>query len=60
LEYKAKASYASLDDTKNFNFYGSASKHLWLLAGLKIKIKNVPKDIKEHLIEVKNTTKGGK
>jgi|TARA_R100000458_G_C8134844_1_gene148391 hypothetical protein len=60
LKYKAKASYKGLDDTENFNAHGSASKHLWLLEGLEVEIKNVPKNIKEHLTEVKNTTKGGK
>jgi|TARA_B100000073_G_C23694773_1_gene557898 hypothetical protein len=60
LKYKAKASYKCLDDTENFNAHGSASKHLWLLEGLEVEIKNVPKNIKEHLTEVKNTTKGGK
>ena len=29
-KYKAKASYKDLDDTKNFNAFGSASKHLLL------------------------------
>ena len=60
MKYKAKASYKGLDDTKNFNAFGSASKHLWLRAGLEVEIKNVPKKLKEHLTEVKNTNKGGK
>ena len=60
MKYKAKASYAGLDDTKNFNAFGSASKHLWLMAGLEVEIKIVPKKLKEHLTEVKNTNKGGK
>ena len=59
-KYKAKASYKELDDTKNFNAFGSASKHLWLMEGLEVEIKSVPKDLKEHLIETKNTSKGGK
>ena len=29
-KYKAKSSYYELDDTKNYNAFGSASKHLWL------------------------------
>ena len=60
MKYKAKASYAGLDDTKNFNAFSSASKHLWLMAGLEVEIKIVPKELKEHLSEIKNTNKGGK
>ena len=59
-KYKAKASYKDLDDTKNYNAFGSGSKHLWLKAGLSIEAKNVPKSLKQHLTEIKNTNKGGK
>ena len=59
MKYKAKASYSELDDTKNFNSFGSSSKHLWLLEGLEVEIKIVPNELKEHLTEIKNT-KGGK
>ena len=59
-KYKAKASYKDLDDTKNYNAFGSASKHLWLKSGLEVEIKTVPKDLKEHLIELNMTSKGGK
>ena len=59
-KYKAKASYKELNNTKNFHAFGSASKHLWLMEGLEVEIKSVPKDLKEHLIETKNTSKGGK
>ena len=59
-KYKAKASYKELDDTKNFNSFGSGSKHLWLKAGLEIEAKDVPKSLKEHLTEIKDTNKGGK
>lgn len=59
MKYKAKASYLELDDTKNFNSFGSSSKHLWLLEGLEVEIKIVPNELKEHLTEIKNT-KGGK
>ena len=59
MKYKAKASYLELDDTKNFNSFGSSSKHLWLLEGLEIEIKVVPDALKEHLTEIKNTNKGG-
>ena len=59
-KYKAKTSYKDLDDTKNFNAFGSASKHLWLKAGLEVEIKIVPKKLKEHLTEIKNKKEGGK
>ncbi len=59
-KYKAKASYKDLDDTKNYNAFGSASKHLWLMEGLEVEVKIVPNELKEHLIEIKNTSKGGK
>ena len=60
MKYKAKASYLELDDTKNFNSLLSASTHLKLKAGLEIEWNNdIPKDLKEHLTEIKNT-KGGK
>ena len=59
-KYKAKASYKELNNTKNFHAFGSASKHLWLMAGLGVEIKSVPKDLKEHLTEIKVTNKGGK
>ena len=59
-KYKAKASYKELDDTKNYNDFGSGSKHLWLKAGLEIEAKDVPKSLKEHLTEIKNTKEGGK
>ena len=59
-KYKAKVSYMGLDDSENFNSFGSASKHLWLKEGLVIDVKDVPKTLKEHLIEIKNTNKGGK
>ena len=54
-KYKAKASYAGLDDTKNFKSLLSCSTHLKLKAGLEVEYKgNIPKELKEHLIEVKN------
>ena len=59
MKYKAKASYKELDDTKNFNSFGSSSKHLWLLEGLEVEIKIVPNTLKEHLKEIKNRNKGG-
>jgi len=59
-KYKAKASYLELDDTKNFNSLLSASTHLKLKAGLEIEWNNdIPKDLKEHLTEIK-ANKGGK
>ena len=60
MKYKAKPSYLALDDTKNFNSLLSASSHLLLKAGLEIEWnKDIPKKLKEHLTEIKNT-KGGK
>ena len=59
-KYKAKASYKELDDTKNFKSLLSASSHLKLIAGLEIEWKHdLPKELGEHLTEIKNT-KGGK
>ena len=60
MKVKAKAPYKELDDTKNYNAFGSGSKHLWLKAGLEIEAKDVPKSLKEHLTEIKNTKEGGK
>ena len=60
MKLKAKASYLELDDTKNFNSLLSASTHLLLKAGLEIEWNNdIPKDLKEHLTEIK-ANKGGK
>ena len=60
-KYKAKSSYHELDNTKNFKSLLSASTHLRLIAGLEVEWKNkIPKDLKEHLIEIKDTNKGGK
>ena len=61
MKYKAKASYLELDDTKNFKSLKSTSTHLKLKAGLEIEWNSsIPKDLKEHLIEIKDTNKGGK
>ena len=60
MKYKAKPSYLALDDTKNFNSLMSASTHLLFKDGLEIEWnKDIPKDLKKHLTEIKNT-KGGK
>ena len=60
MKYKAKPSYLALDDTKNFNSLMSASTHLLLKAGLEIEWdKDIPKDLKKHLTEIK-ANKGGK
>tara|TARA_R110002012_G_scaffold92852_3_gene225342 strand:- start:903 stop:1088 length:186 start_codon:yes stop_codon:yes gene_type:complete len=60
MKYKAKASYKELDDTKNFSSLKSASTHLLLIAGLEVEWKgNIPKDLKGHLTEIKDT-RGGK
>jgi len=60
MKYKAKDSYVNLEDTENFNALLSCSTHLKLKAGLEVEYKgNIPKELKEHLIEVKNK-KGAK
>ena len=60
-KYKAKASYLGLDDSENFNSLASSSTHLLLKAGLQVEWnKDIPKELKEHLTEIKNTNKGGK
>ena len=60
MKIKAKASYSELDDTENFNSLLSASTHLILLAGETAEWNGkIPKNLKEHLTEIKNT-KGGK
>ena len=60
-KYKAKASYKELDNTKNFKSLKSTSTHLKLKAGLEIEWKKeIPKDLQEHLTEIKDTNKGGK
>ena len=60
-KYKAKASYKELDDTKNFKSLKSCSTHLKLKAGLVVEWKKeIPKDLQEHLTEIKDTNKGGK
>ena len=60
-KYKAKASYIELDDTQNFKSLKSCSTHLKLKAGLEVKWEgSIPKDLKEHLTEIKDTNKGGK
>ena len=45
-KYKAKASYKNLSNDENYNAFNSASKHIWLMDGLEV--------------EIKNTSKGGK
>ena len=61
MKYKAKASYSGLDDTKNFKSLLSCSTHLRLEAGLVVEWKNaIPKELKEHLTEIKDTKEGGK
>ena len=60
-KYKAKASYKDLDDTKNFNSLLSASTHLKLIADEEVEWKGkIPKNLADHLLEIKNVTKGGK
>ena len=60
-KYKAKVSYLALDDSENFNSLASSSTHLLLKAGLQVEWnKDIPKELKEHLTEIKNTKEGGK
>ena len=60
-KYKAKVTYLGLDNSENFNSLASASTHLLLKAGLDIEWnKDIPKDLKKHLTEIKATNKGGK
>ena len=61
MKYKAKATYKDLDDTKNFKSLLSCSAHLKLKAGLEIEWKGkIPKELKGHLTEIKETTGGKK
>ena len=61
MKYKAKASYAGLEDTKNFKSLLSCSTHLKLKAGLEIEWNHkIPKELKENLTEIKETTGGKK
>ena len=61
MKYKANTTYWDLDDTENFKALASCSTHLKLKAGLVIEWKNdIPKDLKEHLTEIKNKKEGGK
>ena len=60
-KYKAKSSYKDLDDTKNFKSLLSCSTHLRLKAGLVVEWKHdIPKELKEHLTEIKDTKGGSK
>ena len=55
MKYKAKKSYTDLDDTENFKSLKSCSTHLKLKAGIEIEWKgDIPKDLKEHLTEIKD------
>jgi len=55
MKYKAKKSYTELDDTENFKSLKSCSTHLKLKAGIEIEWKgDIPKDLKEHLTEIKD------
>ena len=60
-KYKAKASYKELNDSNNINSLLSASSHLKLIAGEEIEWNGkIPKKLADNLIEIKNTSKGGK
>jgi len=49
MKYKAKESYKKLDDSKNYCAFSSPSKHRQLMAGLEVKISEVPKELQAHL-----------
>lgn len=53
-KYKAKKSYSDISDQENLLSFGMASKHLWLLEGLEVTLKDLPKGLEEHLSEVKS------
>jgi len=59
MKYKAKATYKELDDTENFKSLKSCSTHLKLKAGKTVEWDNdIPKDLKKHLTEIKDTKEG--
>ena len=61
MKIKAKSSYSDLDDTQNFKSLKSCSTHTRLKAGLEVEWNgSIPKELKEHLTEIKNTKAGGK
>lgn len=58
MKYKAKSSYATLENTENFISLNSASTHLLLLEGLEVEFKGkVSKDLLEHLDKVVENNK---
>ena len=61
LEVEIKSVPKDLNDSNNFNFLLSASSHLKLIAGEEIEWNGkIPKKLADNLIEIKNTSKGGK
>ena len=55
MKYKAKDTYKSLGDDKNFHSLGSASTHLKLLAGLTVEWNgDISNNLKKHLTELKS------
>ena len=58
MKYKAKSSYATLENTETFISLNSASTHLLLLEGLEVEFKGkVSKDLLEHLDKVVENNK---
>ena len=58
MKYKARSSYATLENTENFISLNSASTHLLLLEGLEVEFKGkVSKDLLEHLDKVVENNK---
>ena len=58
MKYKAKSSYATLENTENFISLNSASTHLLLLEGLEVEFKGkLSKEVLEHLDKVVENNK---
>ena len=53
MKYKVKDSYKKLDDSKNYNAFGSPAKHMRLMAGHEVEIDSVPKELEKHLESAK-------
>ena len=56
--YKAKSSYKKLDDSENFNHFGSPVKHNKLINDEEINVTDLPKELEKHLIKVDIKKKG--
>ena len=54
MKYKVTDSYNKLDDSKNYNAFGSPAKHMRLMAGYEVEIDSVPKELEKHLESAKS------